>query len=119
MANTKGNSQRSRRSSSASSRRRAPEGVTVKSASGQEGRTLEEDLSARMDGSAATPQQPTCSVALCPICLVVTAVGEARPDLVQHLLLASREVLLAVRSIIDARLEGTPQPSKLERIKVE
>ena len=118
MADTKGNSQRSRRSSSGSSRRRAKE-VTVNPAPGHGEGTLEEDLSALMDGSTAAAQQPICSVALCPICMVVTAVGEARPELVQHLLLASREVLLAVRSIIDARLEGSEQPSKLERIKVE
>jgi hypothetical protein len=51
--------------------------------------------------------------------MVVTAVGDARPDLIQHLLLASREFLLAVRSVIDARLEGVPPPSKLERINIE
>ena len=118
MAETKGNSQkRSRRSSSSSSRKRA-EQVTVRSGDQQAEPTLEADLSALTNGSATT-QQPICSVALCPICLVVTAVGEARPDLIQHLLVASREVLLAVRSVIDARLEGTPEPSKLERITVE
>jgi hypothetical protein len=117
MAETKGNAQRSRRSSSGTSRRRAKE-ATVKPAREHAEPTLEADLSAMADGSSAT-QAPICSVALCPICLVVTAVGEARPDLVQHLLVASREVLLAVRSIIDARLEGTAKPSKLERITVE
>ena len=117
MAETKRNSQRSRRSSSGSSRRRKEE-VTVRTGGEPAERTLEADLAALTNGSP-TPQQPICSVALCPICLVVTAVGEARPDLVQHLLVASREVLLAVRSVIDARLEGTPEPSKLERITVE
>jgi hypothetical protein len=117
MAETKGNSQQSRRSSSGSSRRRVKD---VKVTAGPEHRepSLEADLSALADGASETPQ-PICSVALCPICLVVTAVGEARPDLVQHLLGASREVLLAVRSLIDARLEGTTKPSKLERIRVE
>ena len=117
MAETKGNSQRSRRSSSGSSSRRAKE-VKVKPADEHREPSLEADLSAMTDGSSEM-QQPICSVALCPICLVVTAVGEARPDLVQHLLGASREVLLAVRSLIDARLEGTAKPSKLERITVE
>ncbi len=117
MAETKSNAQRSRRSSSGSSRRRV-EQVKVKPGPERAEPTLEADLSALADGSSET-QQPICSVALCPICMVVTAVGEARPDLVQHLLLASREVLLAVRSIIDARLEGTPKQSKLERITVE
>ncbi len=125
MAETKGNSQRSRRSSGASSRRRV-EQVTVKErGSKPEEPSLEADLSALTDlaGERPAPETsaaaPICQVALCPICLVVTAVGEARPDLVQHLLGASREVLLAVRSLIDARLEGTTKPSKLERITVE
>ena len=125
MAGTKGNSQRSRRSSGGSSRRRA-EQVTVKERRSEpEEPSLEADLSALTDlaGERPAPETPAtapiCSVALCPICLVVTAVGEARPDLVQHLLGASREVLLAVRSLIDARLEGTTKPSKLERITVE
>ncbi|HEX2089056.1 MAG TPA: hypothetical protein VHI54_03850 [Actinomycetota bacterium] len=117
MAETKGNSQRSRRSSTRSSSRRA-EKITINSGPDPSEPSLEADLSALADG-AHEMQQPICSVALCPICLVVTAVGEARPDLVQHLLGASREVLLAVRSLIDARLEGTAKPSKLERIKVE
>jgi hypothetical protein len=60
-------------------------------------------------------------VAFCPICTVVTAMGDVRPDLMEHLLLAGREVLLAVRALIDARLEGSvPEPpSKLERIRIE
>ncbi len=117
MAETKGNSQRARRSSPRSSSRRVKD-VTINRGPEQSAPSLEADLSAQADGATET-QQPICSVALCPICLVVTAVGEARPDLVQHLLGASREVLLAVRSLIDARLEGTAKPSKLERIKVE
>jgi hypothetical protein len=61
-----------------------------------------------------------CSVAFCPICMAVTAFGEARPDLVEHLLLASREVLLAIRALIDARLEGVEErPAKLERLSIE
>jgi hypothetical protein len=63
---------------------------------------------------------PMCSVAFCPICMAVTAFGEARPDLVEHLLLASREMLLAIRALIDARLEGVDErPAKLERLSIE
>jgi hypothetical protein len=86
--------------------------------------SVEESLSGLSEEGASSEdvtehQAPICSVAFCPICTVVTALGEARPDLVQHLLLASREVLLALRSIIDARLEGSPAPSKLEHITIE
>ena len=62
-----------------------------------------------------------CSFALCPICMTLTALGEARPELITHVLLASREVLLALRAVIDARLEGTPDaesPSRLEHLTI-
>ncbi len=66
-------------------------------------------------------QRPACSFSFCPICMALTAVGEARPDIIEHLLVASREALLALRSIIDARLDGTPaeQPTRLERLTID
>jgi hypothetical protein len=68
----------------------------------------------------ASTNPPICSVAFCPICTAVTALGEAKPELVEHLLLASRELLLAIRAVIDARLESQPEPStRLERLKIE
>jgi hypothetical protein len=73
-------------------------------------------------GREASPPRPLCSFAFCPICMALTAIGEAKPDLVDHLLTASREMLLAVRALIDARLEGTatgPPPTKLERLTIE
>ena len=69
-----------------------------------------------------TAEHATCTVAFCPICLVVTTVGDARPDLVEHLLLAGRELLLAARAIIDSRLESMEESeptSGIQRIKVE
>jgi hypothetical protein len=44
-----------------------------------------------------------CPVALCPICLAVSAVQPLRPDVVEHLLKAGSEFLLAMRAVIDAR----------------
>src|SRR5438105_2089545 len=67
----------------------------------------------------APAASPVCSVGFCPICLAVTALGEARPDLVEHVLLAGREMLLAVRALVDARLEGAGQPARLERLTIE
>jgi hypothetical protein len=67
--------------------------------------------------SEGTP--PLCPVVFCPIAMTLSATGEVRPELVQHLLAAGREVLLAVRSIIDARLGETEPPSRLERIRIE
>jgi hypothetical protein len=75
--------------------------------------------------SAAAPAPapaPACTVALCPICAVVTALGEAAPELAAHLGVAGRELLLALRSLIDARLEtlDAPQPAtRLERVTLE
>jgi hypothetical protein len=53
------------------------------------------------------PQASGCPVPLCPICTVATVLGEARPEVTEHLLAATREALLALRAVVDARLEGT------------
>jgi hypothetical protein len=64
-----------------------------------------------------------CTVGLCPICTLVAAFGEARPELTEHLLLAGREVLLALRVLIDARLQADDaagsSPTGLHRIQVD
>ncbi len=75
----------------------------------------------------AKPEEPgaphgvVCTVGMCPICALVTALGDARPELTEHLLLAGRELLLAIRSLIDARLQADePSPGGgLERIPIE
>ncbi|TMK80745.1 MAG: hypothetical protein E6G47_05945 [Actinobacteria bacterium] len=66
-------------------------------------------------------ERPACAFSLCPICMALTAVGDARPDIIEHLLAASREALLALRSIIDARLDGPPgeRPTRLERLTID
>jgi hypothetical protein len=60
-------------------------------------------------------------VAFCPICLAVSAVGDVKPEMVEHLLLAGREMLLAIRTVIDQRLETMEEASKntLQRISIE
>jgi hypothetical protein len=61
-------------------------------------------------------------VGFCPICLLVTAAGTASPELAEHLVVAGRELLLALRALIDARLEATgpeTRPNGLQRIPVE
>jgi hypothetical protein len=65
-----------------------------------------------------------CPVAWCPICLAVTAVQPLRPDVVEHLLKAGTELLLAFRGVIDARAEDLTEeggaepagPTRLEKI---
>lgn len=69
------------------------------------------------------PERLVCTVALCPICLAVTAAQEVAPDTVEHLLKAARELFLAARSVIDVRADhlagerGGRKP-KLEKIEI-
>jgi hypothetical protein len=51
--------------------------------------------------------------------MTVTALGEVRPELIEHLLAAGREVLVAVRSVVDARLAETDAPVRLQRLTIE
>jgi len=44
----------------------------------------------------------TCPVALCPICAAVSLIEPLNPDVVQHLLNAGREFLLAAKAALDA-----------------
>jgi hypothetical protein len=60
-----------------------------------------------------------CSVSFCPICMAVTTASEVRPEFVDHLMVAGREFLLALRAVIDARLEGVQPHGKLERLTIE
>lgn len=70
--------------------------------------------------SAAPSAAPMCSVGFCPICLAVTAMQPLRPDVVEHLLKAGRELLLAARSVLDARAQagGNGATSRLEKIDI-
>ena len=64
---------------------------------------------------------PVCTVGFCPICLAVTAMQPLRPDVVEHLLNAGKEFLLAARSVLDARAdEAAPdgRPTRLEKIDI-
>jgi hypothetical protein len=51
--------------------------------------------------------------------MALTTASEARPEFVEHLMTAGREFLLALRAVIDARLEGAEPPVKLERLTIE
>jgi hypothetical protein len=68
---------------------------------------VEDAVDAADDAAGGSQSAPICTVAFCPICTAVSLVGELRPELMEHLLLAGREMLLAARALIDARLETT------------
>jgi hypothetical protein len=84
-----------------------------------------------VEDAAQTPEgsgrAPICTVAFCPICTAVSLVGEVQPELMEHLLLAGREMLLAARALIDARLESTdpasgeagPAKPRMEHISID
>lgn len=44
-----------------------------------------------------------CNVAFCPIGLALTAVQPLKPDVIEHLLVAGRELFLAATAVLDAR----------------
>ncbi len=67
----------------------------------------------------AAPAPPSCSFSMCPICTLLTAAGDARPDLMDHMSRAGREVLMGLRTLLDRRLGGQEPGSKLERLKIE
>ena len=68
-------------------------------------------------------ERQICTVTFCPICAAVTAGQTVRPEAVEHLLAAGRELLLAVSSILGARAQGREaggEPSAtLTRIDIE
>jgi hypothetical protein len=81
------------------------------------------DAPAPEEAPPAAHAPATCPVAWCPVCLAVGAVQPLRPDVVDHLLKAGTELLLAFRDVIDARAaevgeeSGTgPSPTRLEKI---
>lgn len=74
-------------------------------------------------GEEAAHPVAACPVAWCPICTAVTAVQPLKPEVIEHLLKAGTELLLAFRGVIDARADEmtgagkeTAGPTKLEKI---
>lgn len=60
-----------------------------------------------------------CPVALCPVGMFLSVTGDVRPEAADHLLSAGRELMMAVKAIIDARTEDAKVSAKLHRIDVE
>ena len=75
-------------------------------------------------GPAAAPTQPpphVCSVAFCPIGMALTSIQSAGPEVLDHLLAAAREFLLAARAVVDARAADFEDPKAgggLEKIEI-
>jgi hypothetical protein len=76
---------------------------------------------AKGEGPASGAGKHVCDVAFCPIGLALSAVQPLKPDVVEHLLVAGREFLLAAKAVIDARVGETDDqeaPPTLERIDI-
>jgi hypothetical protein len=61
-----------------------------------------------------------CDVAFCPIGLALSAVQPMKPDVIEHLLVAGRELFLAAKAVMDARADDLSKggPSTLEKIDI-
>ncbi|MCA1726960.1 MAG: hypothetical protein LC722_04730 [Actinobacteria bacterium] len=68
----------------------------------------------------ATPRHDPaiCGVAFCPVSMLLTATGTVSPEVVEHLLAAGRELLLAAQVVINARAESMGRTSPLEHIEI-
>ena len=69
------------------------------------------------DPGTAT-RQPVCPVGFCPIGFALTATDQVRPEVVEHLLAAGREFLLAMKAFVDARADAFQRSSPLEKIDI-
>lgn len=58
-------------------------------------------------------------MSICPIGMFLTATGEVRPDVVEHLLKAGREFILAAQALIESRSDILQRSSSLHKIDVE
>lgn len=65
---------------------------------------------------------PECQ--LCPICVLLQALGSTRPDVTTHLLSAARSLALAVKTAAEGQLEATDRAQaamndRLTRINID
>ena len=71
-----------------------------------------------VDVSEPDVRSQVCPVGFCPIGMALTLTDQVRPEVVEHLLAAGREFLLAVKAVIDSRAEGLQRSSPLEKIDI-
>ena len=70
------------------------------------------------DRSEEQPRQPVCPVGFCPIGFALSAADQVRPEVVEHLVAAGREMLLAMKAFVDARADGLVRTSPIEKIDI-
>jgi hypothetical protein len=62
---------------------------------------------------------PACPVGFCPVGMFLTVAGQARPEAVDHLMAAGRELVLAFNAILQTRASQVDRTSPIEKIEVE
>ena len=65
---------------------------------------------------------PECT--LCPVCVLLQALGSTRPDVVQHLMGAARELALALKAAVEGQVEALDRAEaaaaqRLQRIRID
>lgn len=62
---------------------------------------------------------PECPVSICPVGMFLTVAGQARPEVVEHLLKAGRELVLAATAFMNARADALGPKARLEKIDLD
>lgn len=75
----------------------------------------DEKETARDDGEGIR----SCPVSICPVGMMLTLTGQARPEVVEHLLNAGRELMLAATAFLNARAQAVSESPRLERIDID
>lgn len=68
-------------------------------------------------GAEEDPQ--VCPVSICPVGMFLTFTGQARPEVVEHLLKAGRELVLAATAFMNARADALGKIQRLEKIDLD
>lgn len=81
--------------------------------------TDDRDTSDHVHGFGGSPE---CR--LCPVCVVLQAIGSTRPDVTAHLLASVRELALAVKTIAEGQVEAADRAQavmtdRLTRINID
>ena len=69
--------------------------------------------------SPTAPEEHVCPVGFCPVGLFLTISERARPEAVEHLVAAGRELMLALAAVLNARVDDLGRSSQIEKIELE
>ena len=73
----------------------------------------------RSMGADVPGEDRVCPVGFCPVGMFLTVAGHARPEAVDHLVAAGRELVLALSAVLNARADDVGRPSQIEKIELD